>query len=107
LIRLNQRWCVPRFSFALRVVRQWHLGFYTEAHCPWKRGFGNGPHGGGGSDYGYLGGMEDYYTHYRQPGYDFREDGVPDHIDATTDHGSPDKYSTKLFRERCGNDYLI
>eukprot|EP01047_Picozoa_sp_COSAG01_P123263 COSAG01_NODE_52181_length_348_cov_1.172691_2_plen_32_part_01 len=28
-----------------------HLGFYTEAHCPWKRGFGNGPHGGGGSDY--------------------------------------------------------
>jgi hypothetical protein len=33
-----------------------HLGFYTEAHCPWKRGFGNGPHGGGGSDYGYLGG---------------------------------------------------
>ena len=82
-------------------MRQWHLGFYTEAHCPWKRGFGNGPHGGGGSDYGYLGGMEDYYTHYRQPGYDFREDGVPDHIDATTDHGSPDKYSTKLFRERC------
>jgi hypothetical protein len=26
-----------------------HLGFYTEAHCPWNRGFGNGPHGGGGS----------------------------------------------------------
>ena len=42
-------------------------------------------------------------THYRQPGYDFREDGIPDHEDATTAHGSPDKYSTKLFRERAVN----
>ncbi len=79
---------------------QWHLGFYTEDHCPWKRGFGGGPHGDGGSDFGYLGGEEDYYTHVREPGYDFRVDGIPNHDCATTDHGSPDKYSTKLFRER-------
>ena len=44
--------------------------------------------------------MEDYYTHRREPGFDFRNDSVPDHAAATTPLGSPDKYSTKLFRER-------
>eukprot|EP01052_Picozoa_sp_SAG31_P000402 SAG31_NODE_12_length_38498_cov_21.161671_18_plen_225_part_00 len=85
---------------SIHQVGKWHLGFYTEAHCPWRRGFGNGPHGGGGSDYGYLGGEEDYYTHRREPGYDFRKDSVPDHQDATTPTGSVRKYSTALFEAR-------
>eukprot|EP00040_Diaphanoeca_grandis_P007286 m.40385 g.40385 ORF g.40385 m.40385 type:complete len:523 (-) comp18466_c0_seq2:486-2054(-) len=86
-------------GYVCHKVGKWHLGFYTEDHCPWKRGFGNGPHGGGGSDYGYLGGEEDYYTHVRTPGYDFRDNGVPDHAAATSTE-APNKYSTKLFRER-------
>ena len=26
---------------------------------------------------------EDYWTHVRKPGFDFRRDGIPDHADAT------------------------
>jgi arylsulfatase A-like enzyme len=44
--------------------------------------------------------MEDYWTHVRSPGFDFRKDGVPDHGDATKEDGDPEKYSTKLFRLR-------
>jgi hypothetical protein len=47
--------------------------------------------------------MEDYYTHRREPGYDFRADGTPDHADATSKLGSPDKYSAALFEARTLN----
>ena len=78
-------------------VGKWHLGFYTNSSCPWNRGFGTQ---NGGSDLGYLGGMEDYWTHYRKPGFDFRDNGIPDHDAATTINGDNKLYSTRLFRDR-------
>jgi arylsulfatase A-like enzyme len=47
----------------------------------------------------YLGGEEDYWTHVRNPGYDFRRNGIPDRADATTENGNTSLYSTKLFRD--------
>ena len=84
------------------VQGKWHLGFYTNASCPWERGFGPAE----GSDFGYLGGEEDYWTKRRDvgktdPGLDFRNDSVICRDCQTTDQdGDADKYSTKLFRVR-------
>ena len=75
-------------GFRCHLVGKWHLGFYTPSHCPWNRGFH--------STTGYLGGMEDYWTKKREPGFDFRRDGVPDRTAATTDNTT--LYSTKLYR---------
>jgi arylsulfatase A-like enzyme len=72
------------------------LGFYTNSSCPWNRGFH--------TDFGYLGGMEDYWTHARKQGdfegFDLRKQGVVDRAAATTAGGDTSKYSTKLFRSR-------
>lgn len=68
-----------------------HIGFYNNASCPWNRGFD--------TTVGYLGGEEDYWTHVRDPGFDFRRNGVPDRADATTVDGNTSLYSTKLFRD--------
>ena len=78
-------------------VGKWHLGFYTNASTPWERGFGPAE----GSDFGYLGGMEDYWTKMRDPGLDFRNNSIICYNCTTTDkNGDPAKYSTKLFRLR-------
>ncbi len=37
-------------GYRCHKVGKWHLGFYTDASCPWNRGFGSNE----GSDYGYL-----------------------------------------------------
>ena len=56
ILMLKSKECKLNLGAVALHVFQRHLGFFTEAHCPWRRGFGNGKHGGGGSDYGYLGG---------------------------------------------------
>ena len=50
---------------------------------------------------GYLGGEEDYFTHIRKPGFDFRDKGVPDHRDASAPNDSNVKtYSTELVSSK-------
>lgn len=86
-------------GYRCHKVGKWHLGFYNNASCPWNRGFGAAE----GSDMGYLGGMEDYWTKMRPPGFDFRIDGAICKECATTNdgkNGDPSKYSTKQFRLR-------
>lgn len=86
-------------GYRCHKVGKWHLGFYNNASCPWNRGFGTAE----GSDMGYLGGMEDYWTKERAPGFDFRVDGtVCKECASAVDH-DPSKYSTKQFRLRAVN----
>ena len=84
-----------------------HLGFFSNASCPWNRGFD--------STIGYLGGEEDYWTKTRPPGFDFRINGVPDHADATATScafgdmncarslppfaSDPAKYSAEIYQQ--------
>ena len=81
------------YNYSCHIVGKWHLGFYSQAHTPWRRGFN--------SSFGYLGGMEDPWTHQVQSYYDWRDNGIPDHTVATGGkHPDPSRYGTKLIRER-------
>ena len=67
------------------MIGKWHLGFCNKKFWPNRRGFD--------SFYGFLGGSEDYFSHSKAKGYDFREgDEVAWEANST--------YSTFLLQSR-------
>jgi len=72
-------------GYKTHMVGKWHLGFCNEQYLPTRRGFS--------SFLGFYSGAEDYFTHKRGSGYDFRdgEQVVPKY---------KEKYSTHVFSER-------
>lgn len=54
-------------GYATAVVGKWHLGHFQPEYLPTRRGFDH--------QYGHYNGMIDYFTHTRDGGFDWHEDG--------------------------------
>jgi arylsulfatase A-like enzyme len=69
-------------GYETSICGKWHLGHFQPAYLPTHRGFDH--------QYGHYNGALDYFTHERDGGFDWHEDGKPSH-----DQG----YSTTLVGE--------
>ena len=67
-------------SYATALIGKWHLGHFQRAYLPTSRGFDR--------QYGHYNGMIDYFTHFRESGFDWHRDDK-----AAYDEG----YSTHLL----------
>nr|KAG5699422.1 hypothetical protein BaRGS_016268 [Batillaria attramentaria] len=72
-------------SYVQPVCTPWHLGFCNWKYTPMFRGFD--------TFFGYYNGAEDYYTHIRDNGFDFR-------FNDTVYHGGDNVYSAELLAVR-------
>ena len=57
---------LKRLNYSPHIVGKWHLGFCNKKYWPTRRGFAH--------HYGFMNGLEDYYTHSRRSSYDFWDD---------------------------------
>lgn len=75
---------LKKLGYATHMVGKWHLGFCNWNYTPTYRGFD--------SFMGYYNGAEDYFTHKRDDGYDFRWN--------TTVHYPPEnQYSAEVIAD--------
>eukprot|EP00040_Diaphanoeca_grandis_P026898 m.151738 g.151738 ORF g.151738 m.151738 type:complete len:246 (-) comp30776_c0_seq4:167-904(-) len=71
-------------GYATAAFGKWHLGFFKEMYCPWKRGFD--------VTSGILNAQADHYTHIIDGGYDW-------HVNGSVNLALSGDYSGNLVRD--------
>ncbi|KAK7495633.1 hypothetical protein BaRGS_00013080 [Batillaria attramentaria] len=78
-------------GYRRHIVGKWHLGFFSDAYLPTKRGFE--------SHFGYYTGHEDYFDHEAQDGFW----GLDIHRDGVTQWDLFGNFSTEMYTQEAEN----